>query len=689
MVAACLLLPTTASADIHDTSAAYWRLNDTGVGPELVGNGGFESSAAGHDASAGYFTSPATSVTRDSSIAHSGAASGLVTVPGWAAYEGEHYRITQSFRQGVKYAFSVWVRSASATNNVNVALGTGSDNAGASNGPIALSGTWQKLTGTWTPTADRSSADVGVYLPGEAGSSKTFHLDDLSVYERRVSATDSKGSNDGTYTGGYTLNVSGATPDGDKAVLLDGANGRITTSYNPFSAGSARTFEGWAKRKTNASDDALFAGDAAIGYPVLRAKAGGNDVRFNPNTTGAGQDFANALPGTGVWFHWALVWDGTSRQATLYVNGVSKGTLTFVFPFSGSPGNLELGAEGGAVNPFDGHLDDVAVYTRALSASEVAQLAYPHTGTTYFVSPTGSDSNAGTSPANAWRTVAKVNSAALNPGDAVMFEGGSPFSDTYLGPSRSGTASSPIVYGSYGSGKASLPKGIYLDSVNGLTFENLSISGASHAIAATPTGVGTRDISIEGMTLSNATIGINSAHPNSANWTIRNSTISNTTDSGMILEGSNYSVTGNQITDTGTVDAPFNKHGIYLKVSGATVSGNTILRFRDNGVSVRKRNSVVDNNVISGGGDSDSFIAIAWFQEDSTAGTSRWRDNRISGTTSAGIYVSREDAAGPTKESFVITGNTITPAAGVCTDLQPTSGTYTLQPPPNTCNGGV
>jgi hypothetical protein len=42
----------------------------------------------------------------------------------------------------------------------------------------------------------------------------------------------------------------------------------------------------------------------------------------------------------------------------------------------------------------------------------------------YYVSPSGSDFAAGTSPSTAWRTVARVNSAALVAGDTVLFQGG-------------------------------------------------------------------------------------------------------------------------------------------------------------------------------------------------------------------------------------------------------------------------
>lgn len=46
------------------------------------------------------------------------------------------------------------------------------------------------------------------------------------------------------------------------------------------------------------------------------------------------------------------------------------------------------------------------------------------TGTAYYVSNSGDDSNDGKSPETAWATLAKVNSANLKKGDAVLFERG-------------------------------------------------------------------------------------------------------------------------------------------------------------------------------------------------------------------------------------------------------------------------
>src|SRR5438132_12364145 len=47
---------------------------------------------------------------------------------------------------------------------------------------------------------------------------------------------------------------------------------------------------------------------------------------------------------------------------------------------------------------------------------------------TYYVSASGNDAWAGTTPQTAWRTIARVNSKDFNAGDKVLFVGGRTFS---------------------------------------------------------------------------------------------------------------------------------------------------------------------------------------------------------------------------------------------------------------------
>ena len=78
--------------------------------------------------------------------------------------------------------------------------------------------------------------------------------------------------------------------------------------------------------------------------------------------------------------------------------------------------------------------------------------------TTYYVSPAGADGNDGTAPERAWQSIDRVNKAALQPGDRILFEGGQRFGGHLL-LANSGTAAAFITVGSYGEGLAQIEGG--------------------------------------------------------------------------------------------------------------------------------------------------------------------------------------------------------------------------------------
>ncbi|MFC9350515.1 hypothetical protein [Arthrobacter sp. NPDC057013] len=79
-------------------------------------------------------------------------------------------------------------------------------------------------------------------------------------------------------------------------------------------------------------------------------------------------------------------------------------------------------------------------------------------GTTYFLSAAGSDTNSGTSSAAPWKTLNKLNTAVLQPGDTISLRKG----DTFTGglvTAQSGTSTAPITVNGYGTGAAPVVTG--------------------------------------------------------------------------------------------------------------------------------------------------------------------------------------------------------------------------------------
>jgi parallel beta-helix repeat protein len=92
-----------------------------------------------------------------------------------------------------------------------------------------------------------------------------------------------------------------------------------------------------------------------------------------------------------------------------------------------------------------------SVATPKTSGNAAVGLSPPAVTYTYYVdSVNGLDSNPGTLAAP-WKTIAKVNSTSLLPGQSVAFKAGGVWRET-LTPGQSGTASQPITFTAYGDG---------------------------------------------------------------------------------------------------------------------------------------------------------------------------------------------------------------------------------------------
>ena len=84
-------------------------------------------------------------------------------------------------------------------------------------------------------------------------------------------------------------------------------------------------------------------------------------------------EFSNTSYTVGEWQHVSFVYDGSSIRS--YVNGVLKDTVskTLSTVDSGS-GSIGSGNYTASYKYFDGSIEDVRVYNRALSGEEIVQL---------------------------------------------------------------------------------------------------------------------------------------------------------------------------------------------------------------------------------------------------------------------------------------------------------------------------
>jgi hypothetical protein len=189
----------------------------------------------------------------------------------------------------------------------------------------------------------------------------------------------------GRYTGNHALGIqSWLSADDDAAVefITDGnpgtSNGRVTSSYNPFLAGTVRTFGGWGWLNNLKNHHAFFGGDGTQ-CGALRQVAHSRSIEFDgfagsPTWTNAIPSAAGGnVPGTHHWFHWVVIFDDPNDTLELFIDGASQGRLTGITDTWSGTGNLMLGARNDTVSdPWSGYMDEFAVWERALTPEEIA-----------------------------------------------------------------------------------------------------------------------------------------------------------------------------------------------------------------------------------------------------------------------------------------------------------------------------
>ena len=134
-----------------------------------------------------------------------------------------------------------------------------------------------------------------------------------------------------------------------------------------------------------------------------------------------------------------------------------------------SPRNNSLCCRAYNVHPSDAGYARVAVaWFEAIDARErgAARGARAASAVTYFISPSGSDAAAGTSPATAWRSAARASALTLQPGDAVLFEAGAAPHELG-GAGLLARGAGPLRIGAYG-GAAGARAVLHVDA--GVTF---------------------------------------------------------------------------------------------------------------------------------------------------------------------------------------------------------------------------
>ncbi len=288
------------------------------------------------------------------------------------------------------------------------------------------------------------------------------------------------------------------------------------------------------------------------------------------------------------------------------------------------------------------HLRRVAVMTvgALIATAAIAFGAAPAwaAGTTYYVDAVaGSDAHAGTTPATAWRSLAKVNATTFSAGDQILFHTDQSWAGQ-LKPKGSGSAGNPIVISSYGGGDrpffdgGSLTEGgtVYLKNQSYWTISDLEIvndSGKGPFVAAEARW-GILVLNDGGGLLKGITIEDNYVHD--VNGCFDCTGIGNSHTNGGIVVGANLStvvsfkrdsydgveIRNNRVDQVGRTGIHFEdvSSGFYLWVDPAaisknvTIAGNHVSMTDSDGITVRgARDVLIEHNVVEDAGQETSL----------------------------------------------------------------------------------
>jgi GH35 family endo-1,4-beta-xylanase len=195
-------------------------------------------------------------------------------------------------------------------------------------------------------------------------------LDDASWFARDAAVRDDSGAmwtaGQGTATAG-ALRVTATT-------FIDVRGAQVLYTDRSY------TVSALVKLTAAGPDNQIILSQDGIGQHafVLKYRATGAKWVFGIPTSSANGatywDIASVSPAQTAWVHLTAVWDRGTKLPKLYVNGnlEATGPATTSWP-SSATGSMHLGTT--VPSKFDGMLDRVQVFQRALTAAEVSALA--------------------------------------------------------------------------------------------------------------------------------------------------------------------------------------------------------------------------------------------------------------------------------------------------------------------------
>jgi large repetitive protein len=228
------------------------------------------------------------------------------------------------------------------------------------------------------PSPANNSATDTTLMTGTGESSLVAHFE-MEEGSGSVLMDSSIYGNDGTFTGSpaWVTGVKGL------AIDLDGTSDyALVTDDSSLDITEAITLAAWVKPEKVGTQYIIKKAiiSNTDGYELSLSSNGKAFVRFNQSAVSAYRvDSTDPYPVSGLkWVHLAATYDGATIR--IYVDGVQNNSAPADFTIANNSLPLAVGAESNGATKFQGAMDEVRVYNRALSAAEIRCLATQHVG---------------------------------------------------------------------------------------------------------------------------------------------------------------------------------------------------------------------------------------------------------------------------------------------------------------------
>jgi chitodextrinase len=212
-----------------------------------------------------------------------------------------------------------------------------------------------------------TSAPVTVHVAN--GAEPTTGL--VAAYAFDEGAGSTAGDASGNGKSGSIVGAAWAVGRFGRALSFDGIDDRVDLTPLGTFYKTAFTYEAWAKKRTTKTDVTVLGSWAAAqdGGPMIWSDHVAGRYRLTLNAGITNYLDSGHVPTTEVWEHLAVTYDGAT--ARFYVDGVEAASR----PFTGNVGDTNvwrIGAYGpGPAGFFDGLVDEVRIYDRALTQGEI------------------------------------------------------------------------------------------------------------------------------------------------------------------------------------------------------------------------------------------------------------------------------------------------------------------------------